>query len=217
MNRWGRVVKPTVVASVLPYVGHGPPMTIAGGDEQEHFGGKKKERAMKRTSVAVVTMLAVLLAAAPVAAQAQTDTELDDVRRVTAAYHWLPMATDAGYVPFALDGGDVPSCFDSEGGGMGVHYVRNVDDVADATDPEAIVYELAEDGGLRLVGVEYIVPQEFVEDENGDVVSLPALLGQDFHKHDFLPLYVLHAWIWGENPEGMFADFNPEVSACPTT
>ena len=182
---------------------------------------------MKRTSVAVVTILAVLLAAAPAVAQAGRDpigtprdsnagsAELDQVRAVTAAYHWLPMALDDGFVPFSLGGTDTPTCFDSEGGGMGVHYVRNVDDVADAMDPEAIVYELAEDGGLKLVGVEYVVPQEFVEDENGAVVALPALLGQNFHKHDFLPLYVLHAWIWGENPAGMFADFNPAVRACP--
>ena len=26
--------------------------------------------------------------------------------------------------------------------------------------------------------------------------------------------YILHAWVWGHNPAGMFADWNPEVS-CP--
>ena len=97
-----------------------------------------------------------------------------------------------------------------------VHYVRNVDGVVDALDPEAMVYEVAETGGLRLVGVEYVVPQEFVEDEDGNVTALPELHGQQFHKHSSLPLYVLHAWIWEPNSEGMFADFNPAVAGCPT-
>jgi hypothetical protein len=60
------------------------------------------------------------------------------------------------------------------------------------------------------------VPQEFVEDVAGDVVSLPSVLGQDFHKHSFLPVYILHAWVWDENPDGVHADFNPNVTGCPT-
>ena len=154
---------------------------------------------------------------------AQQDTDagrawngLDQVRVVTAKYHGLIYAISDGFVPFALDGGDTPTCFDSESGGMGVHYVRNVDAEVDAADPEALVYELTEGGQSRLVAVEYVVPQEFVEDGDGNVVSLPHVLGRDFHKHATLPLYVLHAWIWEANPDGMFADFNPVLGACPT-
>ena len=47
------------------------------------------------------------------------------------------------------------------------------------------------------------------------MVALPALHGRNFHKHSSLPLYILHAWIWEENPEGMFADFNTAVGPCP--
>ena len=170
---------------------------------------------MKKTAIAAGTVLAVMLAAAPAAAQDAETAGLDEVRQITAEYHWLPNALDDGFVPFSLEGTDVPTCFANEAGGMGVHYVRNVDEVADANDPEAMVYELADDGGLRLVAVEYVVPEEFVEDESGEVVSLPSLHGQDFHKHASLPLYILHAWIWEENPEGMYADFNPNLGACP--
>ena len=46
--------------------------------------------------------------------------------------------------------------------------------------------------------------------------ALPSLHGQDFHKHSSLPLYVLHAWIWQDNADGMWADFNPAVAGCPT-
>jgi hypothetical protein len=93
---------------------------------------------------------------------------------------------------------------------------RTPSPIADPLDPEAMVYEVAEDGGLRLVAVEYVVPQEFVEDADGNVVALPELHGQQFHKHSSLPLYILHAWVWEENPAGMHADFNPNVLGCPT-
>jgi hypothetical protein len=141
---------------------------------------------------------------------------LAEVRAATSQFFELADAIDAGFVPFALDGGDTPTCFDSDSGGMGVHYVRNVDAVTDPLDPEALVYELAEDGQPSLVAVEYVVPQEFVEDVIGNVVALPELHGEPFHKHASLPLYILHAWIWEENPEGVFADFNPAVRACPS-
>jgi len=186
---------------------------------------------MKKTAIVAMTVSAVLLAAVPAAggvdegigfpateAQVELDrgwSDLDDVRAATGQYHELPSAINDGFVPFALDGSDTPTCFESETGGMGVHYVRNVDDVVDHRDPEAMVYELTETGQPRLVAVEYVVPEEFVEDADGDVVALPSLHGQDFHKHATLPLYILHVWLWEENPDGLFADFNPTLAACP--
>ncbi len=182
---------------------------------------------MRRTTAAAVTIMTIALAMTPLAAHAGVDPigapqhadsrsgTLGLVRQATAAYHSLPNALDAGFVPFALDGSSTPTCFDSDRGGMGVHYVRNVDDIIDATDPEALVYGISESGELELVGVEYVVPQEFVEDESGAVMALPSLHGRSFHKHSSLPLYILHAWIWEENPEGTFADFNPAVGPCP--
>ena len=170
---------------------------------------------MRRTFITVGATLALALTATPVAAQDAATDSLDSVRAVTAQYHWLPNALEDGFVPFSLEGTDVPTCFDNEAGGMGVHYVRNVDGVTDTTDPEALVYELTDDGSVRLVGVEYVVPQEFVEDAEGNVVALPQAHGQHFHKHSSLPLYVLHAWIWQENADGTFADFNPAIGGCP--
>ena len=32
----------------------------------------------------------------------------------------------------------------------------------------------------------------------------------------FLPVYILHAWVWEENPAGVYADYNPAVSGCST-
>jgi hypothetical protein len=30
-----------------------------------------------------------------------------------------------------------------------------------------------------------------------------------------LPLYVIHTWIWKDNPSGLFEDYNPKVRMCP--
>jgi hypothetical protein len=138
--------------------------------------------------------------------------ELRQVQRVTARYHSLRAAQRDGFAAFSLDPNnpDVPTCFDSPDGGMGVHYVRHIDDVLDANDPEALVYEVERDGHVKLVAVEYIVPEEFVDPD-----APPMLFGEMLHHHPFLPVYILHAWIWKTNPDGRFADFNPRVGSCP--
>lgn len=171
---------------------------------------------MRKIGTLTLAMAVLAFAAAPALAQDDRAwSELDDVRVATGAYHSLDAAIADGFVPFDLEGGDNATCFEGETGGMGVHYVRNIDETISATDPEAMVYEITPDGATRLVGVEYIVPQEFVEDAEGNVSTLPSVLGQDFHKHSFLPVYILHAWVWEENPVGVYADYNPDVSGCP--
>jgi hypothetical protein len=83
---------------------------------------------------------------------------------------------------------------------------------------EAVLGLLSREGGTVVIleDTQYIVPQEDVEDSQGNVAHLPTTLGQDFHKSSTLPVYILHAWIWEPNPAGTFADFNPDVSLCPT-
>jgi hypothetical protein len=138
--------------------------------------------------------------------------QLRGVERATARYHSLRTARADGFAAFSLDPNnpEVPTCFDSPDGGMGVHFVRHIDDVLDENDPEALVYELARNGRLKLVAVEYILPEEFVDPNDP-----PMLFGEMLHHHPFLPVYILHAWIWKWNPDGVFADFNPQVGVCP--
>ncbi|MGI9641607.1 MAG: hypothetical protein ACR2N9_02370 [Acidimicrobiia bacterium] len=177
---------------------------------------------MKRTLILViaVAMLLTNVTAALAHDRSKRNTwrELNQVRRATAEYHSLQRALADGFGAFSLDpdNPDVPTCFDSDAGGMGVHYVKGIDDVVNPLEPEALVYEINARGGTRLVAVEYIVPEEFVENAAGEVVSLPSLFGHDFHKHSYLPVYILHAWIWKWNPAGTFADFNPRVRDCPS-
>jgi hypothetical protein len=140
-------------------------------------------------------------------------SELATVRKATAGYHRLDAARDAGFAAFSIDplDPDTPTCFDNvQNGGMGVHYVKGIDEDLDPSAPEAMVYELT-DQGPRLVAVEYIVPDVYV-----DPAAPPSLFGQELHHHSFLPVYILHAWVWKDNPAGMFADFNPNVGPCPS-
>jgi hypothetical protein len=167
---------------------------------------------MKSKLLAIATAVMVLASATVASAHDLPKNELTDLKRATAKYHLLDNALKDGFVAFSLDPDDpnTPTCFDSPGGGMGVHYVRNIDGVVDANDPEAMVYEIKPNGQTKLVAVEYIVPATEV-----DAANPPMLYGHMFHPHSFLPVYILHVWVWTANPDGMFADFNPNVTPCP--
>ncbi|MGH8927058.1 MAG: hypothetical protein ACRDWH_01810 [Acidimicrobiia bacterium] len=173
---------------------------------------------MRKTAIAVLTALMMIVTATTAYAEMSKE-DAKELRTVTARYHSLTKAIADGYQPFSIDPNNpaIATCFDSNSGGMGIHYVRNIDAVIDPSDPEALVYEVAENGQPRLVAVEYIIPEGFVEDALGNPVNLPSLFGHEFHKHSFLPVYILHAWIWRTNPDDMFSDFNPDVAPCPGT
>jgi hypothetical protein len=184
---------------------------------------------MRKTAGAVITALALMLGAVPALAHGGGDhdgfgvpRDLIEAAKVSARYHSLATAKGDGFLPFAIPEelggtlltirGDEITCFDSVDGGMGVHYVRNIDGHLDPADPEALVYQVGRHHRLRLVALEYIIPEEFVNPS-----SPPILFGQMMHHHPYLPVYILHVWIWKWNPSGLFADFNPRVPACPTS
>jgi hypothetical protein len=62
------------------------------------------------------------------------------------------------------------------------------------------------------VALEYIIPEEFVDSDGP-----PVLFGQTMHHHSYLPMYILHVWMWKWNPSGLFADFNQRVRGCPSS
>ena len=128
----------------------------------------------------------------------------------TAGYQDVATAEAAGYASSL----DTLGCFtDPERGGMGLHYIDQslMDDQVDITEPEALVYELDANGDITgLVAHEYIVPIDAWTEP-----TPPQLFGMDFHQHPTLPLWVLHAWLWKDNPTGIFEDWNPAVRQCP--
>lgn len=149
--------------------------------------------------------LAVATAASAASAGADGGDALAPVRAGTAQYHDVSRAEARGF-------NDIHLCFDQ----MGEHWVDTgsvdgdgvpdvfQDGMLDATRPEALVY--AHDGGrLRLVAVEW------VSTTPGTVPGIGEL-----HLNPALGVYVLHAWVWMHNPDGMFADMNQRVGDCPT-
>ena len=133
--------------------------------------------------------------------------QLAQVRRHTAHFHDVSNAEAAGYVNV-----NVGECVaDPDLGGMGYHFVNFglMDLELDPNQPEILLYETSPSGKLNLVAVEYAVPIEPWDELNE---APPSVLGQDLHPNPYLGLYVLHAWIWKNNPTGLFEDWNPKVS-----
>jgi hypothetical protein len=128
----------------------------------------------------------------------------------TAAFQDVAAAEAAGYASSI----DTLGCFqDPDAGGMGLHYIDEtlLDGELDAARPEALVYELGPDGTpVGLVAHEYIVPVEAWTSRRP-----PRLFGMELHRHPTLPLWVLHTWLWKDDPRGVFADWNPAVRLCP--
>ena len=61
------------------------------------------------------------------------------------------------------------------------------------------------DGSLKFVGIEFVVPLS-------ESATPPSLFGLEFHRNEAFQLWVLHVWLYKENPSGMFSDWNPTVS-----
>jgi hypothetical protein len=131
--------------------------------------------------------------------------ELAQLRTVTARFHDIAVADSAGY-DIRLTG-----CMtDPTLGGMGFHYGNGglIDATVNEREPEVLLYEPQANGRLRLVAVEYIVPYTLAPREG----PAPTLFGRDFRQNDDFQLWGLHAWVWRDNPAGMFADWNPNVN-----
>jgi hypothetical protein len=102
-------------------------------------------------------------------------------------------------------------------GAMGVHFVNATlagNGELDANQPEALIYEL-KNGGIRLVGVEYIVDAEAWHANHKEPPVLEGQLLQyngSPNRFGLAPFYELHVWAWRDNPNGAFVDWNPRVS-----
>jgi hypothetical protein len=145
-----------------------------------------------------------------IAARTFGQSDLAKIRRATAQFHRTETAQAAGYdLRPGLD-----HCFDNPGvGGMGFHYINTdiLDTQVDLLHPEAMVYVPSPDG-LQLGAVEYIVPQD-KWDATGSTEP-PMLMGMHLHLNTDLHVYIMHAWVWKNNPRGVWEDWNPDVS-CP--
>ena len=126
----------------------------------------------------------------------QTMWELQQARVATAKYKNIQNALKDGYADI-----------DVKAPNMGYHYMRS--DIVDATfdyrKPEILVYNKDEKGNFYLVAVEYAVPIDLPRPAGftGD--------GDVWDNTSPFPFWLLHAWVWAYNPEGVFNPTNPLV------
>ena len=139
---------------------------------------------------------------------------LKTVRESTERFKHVLVAEAAGY---ALQFGCVSG---PDAGAMGLHFV-NFDLVQsgakeiDVTRPQIVIYEAMPDGGLRLIGADYLLIAAAWDAKHS---GPPELMGQFFHlftspnRFGLPNFYTLHVWAWKENPKGAFVNWHPNVS-----
>jgi hypothetical protein len=80
----------------------------------------------------------------------------------------------------------------------------------DPRSPEALIYEPQSHAPPKLVGVEFAISFG-----DWDGAEAPQFLGISFQPEDESSVFGLHVWVWSDNPNGMFAQTNPNVSCKP--
>lgn len=129
---------------------------------------------------------------------------LVEAKKATAKYHDFQRAIDDGFIQMG------PCVAVPALGAMGFHYgkpSRIMNPNVDAAEPEVLLYIPEEDGTMRLVGLEYVVPYALSP-------TAPELFGRAYDFDAMRNQWALHVWAWRSNPSGIFAPFNPKLE-CP--
>jgi hypothetical protein len=191
--------------------------------------------------LAIVAAVTPAFKSAPANAFTPESSEptLEAVRAVTERFRDVNVALAEGYVrdPGNLCDEATMMGRPAELGVMGIHFFRpdllgitgppnpKVNGTGTHTDfskPSILIYEPQADGSLALVAVENLVfikaweaagnkqpptfhgvPWDRMEDDPATSID---------EAHMFEPHYDRHVWLYRENPNGVFAQFNPNVT-----
>ena len=168
---------------------------------------------------AIVVAFASLAARpAPVGAEEPNAAEIDAMREALAKYKDPYVAVRDLYLSTVgcvhYDGMKMPGHMEYPKGGMGIHFVNlTVQGPLDPKKPNVLIYEPVGDK-LELVAAEWLVPVTVAKER-------PVLFGQPFQgpmegHEPLIPQgfvhYDLHAWLFKDNPNGMFSPTNPDVT-----
>lgn len=176
------------------------------------------------------------------AAPAQIEPDLDAVRAAAERFRDVDVALAEGYVPAPGSICEAAAHMGqpAELGAMGIHYFRP--DLlgitappnprvagsgihTDFLNPAILIYEPQADGRLELVAVENLVFEDAWRAAGNS--EPPSFHGRPYERmaddpateideaHAFEPHYDRHVWVFRDNPNGVFAPFNPNVT-CPT-
>jgi hypothetical protein len=155
----------------------------------------------------------------------QTASDLERARKATEKFQDVHAAEAAGYQKL---GGDFP--------GMGTHFVLTMEaGKFDVEKPPILLYVKGADGGYTLGGVGYLFDAPAGPDGQPLNPPFPKSLA-NWHQHDNICMlpgidnphgltesqcrekgghfiakspWLVHAWIWKDNPQGVFSPENP--------
>jgi hypothetical protein len=131
----------------------------------------------------------------------QTLWELQQVRAATARYRNVNNAFNDNYVDINLK---LPN--------MGYHMLKQelVTPVFNIRKPPILVYNKTEDGSFELLAVEYAIP---IDQQHPNIAPEGFTGNADEWNFNTLNTgwWTLHAWVWKNNPDGVFAPMNTDV------
>ena len=164
--------------------------------------------------------------------------DLSAVRAATERFRDVNVALAEGYIRDPMNVCDSAEMLGRPAslGVMGIHYLRPDLLQITATEPRVsgngihtdflrpgvLIYEPQADGSLVLVAVENLAFEKAWKAAGN--TSPPTFEGVTFDRmaddpateadeaHMFEPHYDLHVWLYRENPNGMFAQFNPRAT-----
>lgn len=190
--------------------------------------------------LATGSALSVAIAmAASAETDAAAAPDLSAVRAATERFADVKVALAEGYIRDPMNMCETAAGMGQAAdlGAMGVHYFRpellgisgppnpRVDGNGTHTDflkPAILIYEPQADGSMELIAVENLVFQRAWREAGN--TELPSFHGLAYdamaddpvtdidEAHNFEPHYDRHVWIYRENPNGVFAPFNPAVT-----
>jgi len=172
-------------------------------------------------------------------APAPGEPTLEEVRQATERFRDVNVALTEGYVRDPANLCETAAMMGRPAalGAMGVHFFRpdllgitappspRVNGTGTHTDfrkPSILIYEPHADGSLQLVAVENLVfaaawreaghkkPPSFHGVAWDSMVDDPTTDTDEAHMFD--PHFDRHVWIYRDNPNGVFAQFNPTVT-----
>lgn len=167
------------------------------------------------------------------------EASLAQIRAAVQKYKDVKAALADGYIPDPAGMCETAQIMGkpAELGAMGVHYFRpdllgitappnpRVDGTGTYTDfhkPAVLLYEPEADGSMQLIGVENLVfekawkaaghqqPPSFHGIPFDHMVDDPTTKIDE--AHGFMPHYDRHVWVIRDNPNGVFAQYNPNVT-----
>lgn len=179
----------------------------------------------RRASALISAALLATLAVSGVSAHGrgpELGRGLQAARHATARFKDVNAAIAAGYAqpPAPAPLHECISSFDGSGA-MGYHFINGslLDTKVDPRKPEVLVYAPDRHGTLHLVALEYVVFQAPWMEKHRS--KMPTLFHEMFmatgepNRYEIPAFFSLHVWLWKDNPSGMFAPFNPNVSCDP--